>query len=175
MSPSALCAAALSLQAGLLARAEGKDGGLTEAELGRDLKALKRELARDQSQIDQLTGRALVEPPNLPDRFRQPALLPAINAALAQVVPGAEITSVDCLEYPCIAYGPGLTSQQLAALKGAVAKQGYDQDNFNDVQLPGMTGIIMLPQDDPNNSNAMDATHRVLYRFEQMWDSTQGP
>ena len=174
MSPSALCAAALSLQAALLARAQGTDGGPTDAELGRGLKTLKQQLAQDEAQIAQLTGRAIVEPPNLPDRFRQPALLPAISAALAQVVPGAEVTSIDCLEFPCISYGPGLTAAQMDALKGAVAKQGYDQDAFSVLQFNGTSGFILTPKDwDP--PNATDADRRILYRFEEMWDSTQKP
>jgi hypothetical protein len=178
MSPAALCAAALSLQAALLARAEGKDGGPSDAELRGDLKALKQQLAQDESQIAKLTGRALTEPPNLPERFRQPAFLPALSAALAQAAPGAEITSVDCLEYPCISYGPSLTSEQMEALKGAVAKQGYGKDSFSVLALPGLTGFILMPQDDPNGATtkgAVDGFNRMLYRLEQMWDSTQGP
>jgi hypothetical protein len=174
MSPSELCAAALSLQAALLARAEGKDGGPTGAELERDLKKLKQQLGQDETQIAQLTGRALAEPPNLPNRFRQPAVLPAMRAALAQAVPGAEITSIDCLEFPCISYGPGITAEQLAALKGAVSKQGYEGDNFSNLQLPGMTGFILMPPDYQPDSST-DATRRILYRFQQMWESTQSP
>jgi hypothetical protein len=131
------------------------------------VQVLERELAETKERLAQLGGSALAEPPNLAGRFKQAALLEAVRGAFQDVNPKAEVTSIDCTEYPCIAYGSGLSIDQLRALNSSASMRPYSGDDVSHLILNGTIGVIATPKDDPNNGSD-DAEQRILFRFHQM-------
>jgi hypothetical protein len=140
-------------------------GGSTQ-ELEAHVRSLEKELAETKDRLAQLGGKPLTEPPDLPDRFKQTALLDAVRGAFREVNPKAEVTSIDCTEYPCIAYGSGLTLDQLKAINSTAALRPYGNDDVSNLIFDGTVGVIATPKNDPTLGE--DAEQRVLFRFHQM-------
>jgi hypothetical protein len=130
------------------------------------VRALEVEVAETQTLVAEASGRPLKTPAALPDRFKRPALLQAVRLAFRQVSPGAEVVDVDCAEYPCIAYGSGLSAVQLRALKATPALAGYVADDLNTFAWEDTVAIIPTPKNDPNLGG--DAQERILLRFHRV-------
>jgi hypothetical protein len=138
-----------------------------------DLKAKVTDLMMQLAKVrEQLASQAtpLSPPPDLPGRFSQPAVIAAITSALKEVGSHAQLTSVDCTEYPCIAYFQGLTDAELMALKQSTAYQSYAHDRFMTIGRAGpdgpYDGLIVWPMNDPNPRD--NVRSRLRYRMGQM-------
>jgi hypothetical protein len=165
-------AAAVALEAALAEQARRGDGGASTAELVASVRELKRKLGEAEALVSEISGRPLIEPADLPDRFKQAAVLAAVQQALAEAAPGAEVSSVDCSEYPCIAYTRGLSRSESEGLTASLKAGGYQDDSRGMLGLPGTTGVILTPKNDPNEADNTNATRRLLFRFEQMWEAS---
>lgn len=148
------------------------DGGSDLGALAARVHALEKELADAKALAAEVGSKPLVEPPGLPDRFKEKALLDAVQRAFQQIDPKAEVTSIDCTEYPCIAYGSGLSMEQVKALRSSSALQVYAQDDLSMLVWNKLVGVIATPKDDPNafaSQAANDAAEqRIMSRIQQM-------
>lgn len=64
--------------------------------------------AEEESYREQVEGRPVPRPQDLPERFAQDELRTRVTDALREAgFEGAEITSIDCTEHPCLVYGEG--------------------------------------------------------------------
>jgi hypothetical protein len=141
------------------------DAGDVEAKIAR----LEKELADAEWELGSFRH-PLAPPKELADRFSQKAIIEALTAALKEVGSAAQLSSVDCTEYPCIAYFDGLTRKDLDALKQTGAYQAYAHDYFTTMSNTGPDGpyqaLVAMPRDDPNPRN--DVSARLRFRFGQM-------
>jgi hypothetical protein len=142
------------------------DASLDPRALVARVHALEQELALAKDHLVEVGGKPLQEPPDLPDRFKQQVLLDAVRGAFREVNPKAEVTSIDCTEYPCIAYGSGLTMDQLHALGKTSALQVYRDDDVSQLVINGTVAVLATPKNDPNVGD--DAQQRILMRLHQM-------
>lgn len=126
-------------------------------------------------------GMPVQKPANLDPRFEQQPMQKAIEAAIKEMdFVGADITSVDCSEYPCIIYGQGMGARgDLKKLGQAKALEPYAKDHGwgwgwngaagdgGNVNYFGMTYI-------PSKSLSEDEKKRLDFRFREMRTATTG-
>jgi hypothetical protein len=137
------------------------------AELKAKVLELDKRLTEARMELEE--SAPLHPPEQLPDRFSEKALVAALNAALKETGSTAQLTSVDCTEYPCIAYFDSLSSKDLAALKLSAAFRAYAHDGFvNTGKGPDgpFDGLVALPADDTNPRN--DLIARIRFRRGQL-------
>ena len=102
----------------------------------------------------------------------------SVEAALKQAgFPGAQVSSVDCTEYPCIVYADGVGGRDDAAkLLKSPALADYKDDSKFTSCTSGSTkggpdrrscGISFTPKDDDAQRRS-DLAKRMRYRAEQM-------
>jgi hypothetical protein len=141
--------------------------GLREALLEARVRDLESQLKQEKSKAEAITGKPLSPPSNLPDRFKQEELRKAVTAAFQHVSPQAEVTSVDCTEYPCIVYGAGMLGHQSQEINGVPGLEPYVAD-FRIVTIndDGFFAFCAAPSDDPNDAN--DLKIRFTARMTQM-------
>jgi hypothetical protein len=141
------------------------------AVLARRVQELEKELAAARAEIADAVGKPIEAPPDLPDRFKEKALLEALQTAVKQTNPTAEVTSIDCTEYPCITYIKGLGIQQFQSLKSNPAMQIYAQDSVNVIKWGDLGGFIATPKTDPSAIASPErnaAQQRIMVRLQQM-------
>ena len=121
-------------------------------------------------------GQPVPMPDNLDARFKSEALMKSLTAALNETFPGAQVTSIDCSEYPCIAYGEGMGKREdFDKLKGAAAYAPYRDDRAaqygwgttEDGKPLQRFGMVVSPKDAPSPST-QDMGKRLNYRIQQM-------
>jgi hypothetical protein len=127
---------------------------------------LERQLADAKALIEPTTTNNLQPPADLPARFKQAELQPALRQAFKQVSPVAELTDLDCGEYPCIGIGAGVGSAQLVALKATAAMKPYRQDEVSLFVWENRVAVIVAPKGDPALGG--DGEQRILTRFRRM-------
>lgn len=149
-------------------------------QLRREVAAL-RALVEEERTIDERDqGTPLAAPPGLPSRFGPDALRERISEALVQAgLEGAQVTSVDCTEYPCIVYGEGEGGpEEFDRLRATDALRGYADDrhdafgwSFGDgtPERPRKPffGLAMYPRPDANARGGA-LKKRITYRARQM-------
>jgi hypothetical protein len=153
-----------------------KDAGDSAALFAR-VQAVEKELAAAKAEIAEAVGEPIEAPPNLPDRFKEKALLDALQTAIKQTNPNAEVTSIDCTEYPCIAYSKGLSLQQFPTLRSSPALQVYAQDTVNVIKWGDLVGFVATPKEDPSALGSPErnaAQQRIMVRLQQMAAATSG-
>jgi hypothetical protein len=128
--------------------------------------ALEREVAETQTLVAEVSGRPVKAPADLPERFKRAAVLQAVRLAFREVNPKAEVLDVDCAEYPCIAYGTGLSTAQLAGLRACPALASYQQDTVSTFAWGDVVAVIPTPKNDPTLGG--DAEQRILLRFHHV-------
>jgi hypothetical protein len=145
---------------------------LREALLQARVQELQTELKKRDKDAAQPGFEPLTPPANLPDRFKQATLVSAVQDAIHGINPKAEVTSVDCTEYPCIVYGTGLTVPQAQSLRDASALQQYAGDH-GALGVAGDTfSVFFMPKDDSNPPDAV--ARRMSNRTTEMFIATQG-
>lgn len=78
------------------------------AVMDEQLRAVSHRLAAAEQDRQWRDGKPLQKPANLALRFEQAQMHRAFESALKEAGLNAQITSVDCTEYPCIVYGHGM-------------------------------------------------------------------
>jgi hypothetical protein len=146
-------------------------GASKEAVLEARIRALEKDLKEQKAALLDVTGQPLTEPKDLPDRFKQKALFDAVLSGFREVNPAAEVTSVDCTEYPCIVYGTGMSVGQAQALAKTSAFRSYEGDRNSLSIEDGTFAFFTTPKDDPNPREDID--HRVSSRISQMSYATK--
>ena len=127
---------------------------------------LELQVLETKALVDATAGKVAKAPAGLPERFKQPELQSALRLAFKQVNSSAQLTDVDCSEYPCIAIGNGIATSQLAALKATPALQPYLQDDLSLFVWDDHVAVIAAPKGDP--ALGADGEQRILTRFHQM-------
>jgi hypothetical protein len=149
-----------------------KDSGVDLTALTARVHALETELAEAKAQVPGMAGKPFEAPAGLPDRFKEKALLAAVQEAFKAINPNAEVTSIDCTEYPCITYGKGLSILELQGLKSNPAMQIYSEDSVSALKWGDLVGFIATPKDDPiarSDQVTNDAQEqRIMMRLQQM-------
>jgi hypothetical protein len=139
------------------------------AELKALIATLNNKLVDAQADLEARSG-PLIPPEHLPDRFSQKAIIEALTSALKETASSAQLSSVDCTEYPCIAYFDSLTAKDLDALKHSTAYGAYAHDRFITFSRVGpdgpYDGVVAMPSNDTNARN--DVSARVRFRMGQM-------
>ncbi len=134
--------------------------------------ALEREVVATKALVAEASLTPVKAPAGIPERFKQQAVLEAVRLAFQQVNPRAEVIGVDCAEYPCIAYGSGLSQEQLSSLKGSTALAGYAQDSVSTFSWGDVVALIPTQKNDPNLGD--DAEQRILLRFHRLVTARRG-
>jgi hypothetical protein len=140
-----------------------------EAALQAHVHDLEKQLVQAKAAVDMAEGTPLTAPPDLPDRFKQAGLLDSLTRALQEVNPKAEVTSVDCTEYPCIVYASGMDRIEMARhLKDTPGLEPYESAHDHiSISIIGSTfAFSAMPKDDPNYG--ADADRRLTTRINQM-------
>jgi hypothetical protein len=127
---------------------------------------LERQLADAKALIEPPTVKSAQPPTDLPARFKQAELQTALRLAFKQVNSLAELTDLDCGEYPCIGIGAGIESTQLLALKGTAAMQAYRNDEVSLFVWENRVAVIVAPKGDPALGG--DGEQQILTRFRKM-------
>src|SRR5262249_33437677 len=100
----------------------------------------------------------------------QAALISSLRNAIQEAGIKAQLSSVDCTEYPCIAFFDRLEQSDVDALKRSPAYQPYAKDHFFLLGRSGPDGpfdaISVLPADDAHPRN--DVRERLRFRLGQM-------
>jgi hypothetical protein len=139
------------------------------AELKAQIATLNKKLIDAQEELESRSG-PLIPPEHLPDRFSQKAIIEALTTALKETSSSAQLSSVDCTEYPCIAYFDSLTVKDLDALKHSTAYGAYAHDRFITFSRVGpdgpYDGVVAMPSNDTNARN--DVSARVRFRMGLM-------
>ncbi len=159
-------------------------GTRPSVDLGDDLAALKGRLAELEQQLDmerklrrESEGSELRKPGDLPARFSEQAIRDALNRSFKELGFAAEVTAMDCTEYPCIAYGEGFgTREDSERLDKAAALSEYANDAHS---VWGWTGkgeegkatkefaVAVYPKDD-RKARGDELRKRLDYRVVQM-------
>jgi hypothetical protein len=127
---------------------------------------LERQLADAKALVEAPTTKSAQPPADLPPRFKQAELQSALRLAFKQVNPVAELTDLDCGEYPCIGIGAGVGSGQLLALKATAAMKPYRQDEVSLFVWENRVAVIVAPKGDPALGG--DGEQQILMRFRRM-------
>ena len=140
------------------------------AKLRARIDELDRQLASAKADLASNTA-PLTPPDALPERFSQSALVAAATSALRESGSKAELSTVDCTEYPCIVYFRGLSTQaDVDALKRTAAYQPYASDHSYTLGRSGPDGpydaMVEIPRSDPHPRNEMG--DRLKFRLGQM-------
>lgn len=138
---------------------------------------LERQLDSERKLRKEVEGPEVKKPDNLPPRFSEQSLRDSLTNAFAELGVKAQVTSIDCTEYPCIAYGDGFGSREdsdklaktpaMAAYAGD-AHRTWGWNYMKDGTNTGAFGIVLGPQDDQPNS---DLQKRVEYRVRMMQEA----
>jgi hypothetical protein len=140
-----------------------------EAALQSHVRDLEKQLAIAKAAVDMAEGSPLTAPPDLPERFKQQALFDSLTRALQRLNPKAEVTSVDCTEYPCIVYASGMSDIEMARhLKDSAELQPYTSahDHVLISIIDSTFAFSAMPKDDPNYG--ADSDRRLTSRINQM-------
>jgi len=142
---------------------------------------LERQLKLERALRTEAEGKELKKPDNLPERFSEAALRSALTAGFKELGFKAEVTSIDCTEYPCIAYGEGFgTREDSERLAKSGAMSNYSGDNRNvwgwQNKADGKEtfGVALFPKDAKDSDPAAGAElrKRIGFRVRQMQGST---
>jgi len=123
-------------------------------------------------------GEPVPAPTNLAARFDQETLRRNFERSLKEAgFDGAQVTSADCTEFPCILYGEGMGGRDdFEKLNGTAGNQPYKDDRHStygwasadkDGTEHRRFGVAMYPSDLPKET--LDALHkRMQWRIRQM-------
>jgi hypothetical protein len=115
-------------------------------------------------------SRPLSPPPNLPERFSEKAIVAALTSAVREVGAHIQLSSIDCTEYPCIAYLQTFTEKDMEVLKKSTAYKTYADDRFLAIGRAGpdgpYDGLVVWPANDPTPRN--DFRARLRFRMGEM-------
>ncbi len=145
---------------------------------------LRAKLEHTQAQLERVRadrladiGAPIAAPPDLDPRFQSDALFKNVTAALrAAGFDEAQVTSVDCSEYPCIVYGEGLSGpgdfDRLAKAPGFA----YSDDRLTSGAwgaggspgAPQQSHFALTPWPRSDTNSAEDVGKRLRYRYQQM-------
>ena len=164
--------AALSAAA---AAAAGDTRGLLEQNksLQSDVATLEQQVELLQAEQRADRGEALAFPDDLPPRFSEAALVAAFNSALKEAGLEGELTSMDCTEYPCIAYG---TVQQdtrdlSKSLRATPSMSTYDNDDWSvsgwHRNEGGRESFAVVLQPDGEAGRDANIVKRLRWRIDQ--------
>ena len=179
------------------AQASGQDPVLAEnRRLQAQVAKLKEELLVEQQLREEREGGAPIPfPDDLPDAYREQALVKALRAALSAVGLEGEIGAVDCSEYPCIVFGQfelppgdedvGAAWKRLEAqLQKSYAPASHDysirSSTFRDVNREGQAearnrfGFSVYPKDSVDEAERAAMSKRLRFRNNQYFDATWG-
>jgi hypothetical protein len=137
-----------------------------ETQLRTQIQDLQKSLDKLKAAADPLAVSPLTRPANLEPRFEEKALTQAAMQMVHEINPKAEVTAVDCTEYPCIVYGTGLTIDQAKSIKSAEAIQAYKGDHGSMGMINDTFSFWVVPKDDPNPLDAVD--QRTSVRISAM-------
>ncbi len=132
------------------------DAAARETQLRTQIQELQKSLDKLKAEADPLVVPPLTRPANLAPRFEEKALTQAAMDLVHEINPSAEVTAVDCTEYPCIIYGTGLTIDQAKSIKSAAAFQAYKDDHGSMGMMNDTFSFWVVPKDDPNPFDAID-------------------
>jgi hypothetical protein len=127
-----------------------------ETELRTQIRDLQVSLDKLKAEADPLVVPPLTRPANLPSRFEEKALTRAAMDLVHEINPTAEVTAVDCTEYPCIIHGTGFTVEQAKSIKSAAALRAYSDDHGSVGVANNTFSFWVVPKDDPNSLDAID-------------------
>ena len=149
------------------------------ARLKAELEQARGTIEKQRKELEAELGSAPRAPANLDPRFASGALLANVSQALREAgFTGAQVTSIDCSEYPCIVYGDGFNARDdTDKLKKTQALAPYTSDRMStfgwgsgaDKQMPHW-GLTVVPSDDPTPH--ADMLKRLRYRAAQMSNAT---
>lgn len=141
------------------------------------LARVERELAEERALRQLAEGDEVKAPEGLPARFQGDQLRSSMTAAFRELGLEAEVTSVDCTEYPCILYGEGFGSREEAEqLRGSAAMKDYADDarmvyGWHDSKEGGTGkrtfGVALYPTDD-RRARGEPIRQRVEWRVRGM-------
>jgi len=140
------------------------DDATRETQLRAQIQELQQSLNKLKAEADPLFVPPLTRPANLAPRFEEQALTRAAMDVIHEINPKAEVTAVDCTEYPCIIYGTGLTIDQGKSIKSAAAFQPYQDDHGSMAMVNDTFSLWVVPNDDPNPLDAIDQRSSVRIR-----------
>jgi len=144
-----------------LASKSAVDASARESQLRAQIQDLQKSLEKLKAEADPLVVPPLTRPANLAPRFEERALTEAAMDLVHEINPKAEVTAVDCTEYPCIVYGTGLTIDQAKSIKSAAAFQAYQDDHGSMGMMNDTFSFWVVPKDDPNPFDAIDQRSSV--------------
>jgi hypothetical protein len=172
-------------------RAEpGDPGTVRSVVLQRELEETLAELARVQAELRAREalelaeqGRPLSPPASLPARFDSETLRRRVEEALRQAgFERAQVTSVDCTEYPCIVYGEGMGRREdFEKAKETPAFAPYRDDGRMAFGWSGSSadgpstqhfGLAVFP-DGERAARGDELGKRVDHRVRQMQQATR--
>ena len=150
------------------------------AALREQLQHFQVEHERQRADLQAEQGTPQTAPANLAPRFTSEALLANLTQALREAgLKDATITSIDCLEYPCIVYGDGMNAREdTGKLEGAPSCAPYAKDLINSFgwsadasgsRAGSHWGLALFPADD--STSPEDMGKRLRYRSSQMFES----
>jgi len=126
-------------------------------------------------------GDAIAAPSGLDPRFEQETLRKNFERSLKEAgFDGAQVTSADCTEFPCILYGEGMGSREdFQKLDGTAGNQPYSDDDHStygwstdgkDGQHHQRFAVALYPSDLPKETQ--DALRkRMQWRIHQMQET----
>lgn len=130
---------------------------------------------------EELAGPERKPPRHLPTRFTEPAVRDAVQAAIKEADSrGANVSSVDCTEHPCIFYVENVQPYDVKAIVKAPSLAAYRGESGFTACFPtiksegtgaGVCGLAYEPKLPPAEHEA--ALKRFRYRVEQMRDATR--
>jgi hypothetical protein len=142
-----------------------------ETQLRTQIQDLQASLDKLKGEADPLFVPPLTRPPNLAPRFEEKPLTQAAMDLFHEINPKAEVTAVDCTEYPCIVYGTGLTIDQAKSIKSRAGFQAYRDDHGSIGMMTDDTfSFWVVPNDDPNPFGAID--QRASVRINAMFPAS---
>lgn len=155
------------------------------ARLRDQLAAVQGKLAMEFKATAAEHGEPVAPPRDLPPRFAPEQLRAAVTDALREAgFAGAQVTSIDCTEYPCIVYGEGMSSrEEFEKLEKADALRPYADDSHNSMgwgrkgeggKQTQQFGMAVYAKSGDGDAGA-GLRKRVGYRARQMQDSNEGP
>ncbi len=156
------------------------------AALEADLAALRQQMGkRDEERTLAHEGKPIPKPASLPDRFEPDRMRRVFDQALKEAgFQSAQVSEVDCTEYPCILYGSGFGDRNdMEKLKGAAAFKEYDDDSTSvhgwgvgkkDAGVRNYFGVALYPDDaDGGGGRNDDFDKRLDYRMRQYWEASK--
>lgn len=181
----------------MTAHANGADPLVAENKSLRDeLRAMKSELSAFKQERAQRAGEPVPWPEDVPAAYREDGIKRAIVDAIQKAGLEGDLQSIDCSEFPCVAWGeittPGDKEDNARALKrfeeglrGTYPDDGHnmhqsvwsksERTEDGSLQHRSMFGIAVYPDDSVDDETGKQVQKRLRWRNQQYMDAVVSP